>query len=119
MLVVDDISAIRVLADAILGNDGTTVFQASDGEEAISLARDESPDVILLDIAMPGLSGIEVLRRLRADPETQDIPVIIVTALAHSELAEQATSMGANDLIEKPFRPAELRLVVDKWTTKA
>ena len=116
VLVVDDVPSMRALAEAVLTNPGTTVIQASDGEAAISSAREVGPDIILLDLAMQGLNGVETLRRLRSIPETRDIPVVIVTALAHSELAQQAITAGANDLIEKPYRPAELRFIVDKWT---
>lgn len=115
VLVADDVEGIRKLAAAVLTSAGINVVEADNGADTISIATAQRPDLILLDLAMPGLDGTEVLRELRRSPETQDIPVVIVTALAHSELAQQAMTAGANDLIEKPFSPTQLRTVVDRW----
>ena len=119
VLVVDDITGIRRLIEAVLAGPNTTVIQASGGEDALLMAQQHIPDVILLDLAMPGMNGTEILSQLRNSPETHHIPVVIVTALAHSELAQQALNLGANDLLEKPFRPAELRSLVEKWTKRS
>lgn len=119
VLVVDDVAGIRRLIEATLADDNTTIIHAMGGQSAVELALLHVPDLILLDLAMPGMDGAETVRALRSAPETRHIPVVIVTALAHSDLAQQALTLGANDLIEKPFRPAELRLVVDRWTTGA
>lgn len=116
VLVVDDVAGIRLLVAAALADASTVVHQASRGEEALLVARDQNPDLIFLDLALPGMNGVEILSHLRADPETAGIPVVIVTALGHSELARQAIDAGANALIEKPFRPVQLRALLDEWT---
>lgn len=85
------------------------VFVATSGEQALKLAREKQPDVVLLDVVMPGLDGFEVCRRLRADQATADIPVIFVTA--HSNEAEEAAGLdaGAVDFIAKPINPRIVR----------
>ena len=89
-----------------------TVHEADNGTDALALAQEQLPDLIFLDLALPGMTGVEVLRALRSSPETADIPVVIVTALGTSDMARQARDSGATALIEKPFRPAQLRSLV-------
>lgn len=114
VLVVDDVAGIRMLISAALTDPGTEVLQASSGAAALLIAGEELPDLIFLDLALPGMNGVEILRALRSEPRTRDIPVVIVTALGHSELAGQAARAGADGLIEKPFRPAQLRAILEK-----
>src|SRR5205823_10760850 len=81
---------------------------AETGEKALSLARDERPDLVLLDLMMPGLDGLEVCRRLRANDATADIPIVMVTARAEESDAVVGLSVGADDYVKKPFGMKEL-----------
>lgn len=107
ILVVDDIPQNLRLADAILAPQGYAVVTAATGEEALYKVLAEQPDLILLDIVLPGIDGYEVCRRLRADPKTSFLPVVMVTA---SELAEKvkAIEAGADDFVPKPYDAQEL-----------
>ena len=106
VLVVDDEFEIRDLLSKFLTEEGYDVILASNGEEALELAERENPQVILLDILMPGFSGIETCRRLKAAEKTRFIPVIMATALwdTHAEAVEA----GAEDFVTKPFPLEEL-----------
>jgi len=108
VLAVDDQPInLQVLA-AHLTRWGCTVQTAANGDEALGEAKSFEPDVILLDVMMPGQSGFEVLRSLRADPATRDIPVIFLTALAADESKVMGLESGARDYVTKPFNAAEL-----------
>jgi two-component system cell cycle response regulator len=102
ILIVDDIEANRRLLQAKLEAQYHTVFLAEDGERALELARSQSPEIILLDVMMPGMSGFEVCRRLKADPETEHIPVVMVTALSDTEDRVKGLDAGAEDFLTKP-----------------
>ena len=117
ILVVDDIAGIRLLVRAALSGPGFVVQEASTGAEALAMVNEGPPDLILLDLALPGMTGLEVLQQLQGDDRHHTIPVVIVTALAHSEMAAQAIELGATNIIEKPFRPAEIRRLVDQVTS--
>jgi DNA-binding NarL/FixJ family response regulator len=107
VLVVDDLPANREVLEAILAPRGYAVVPASSGEEALEKVRSERPDLVLLDIVMPGMDGYEVCRRLRADERTRLLPVITVTASEDQEKA-RALEAGADDFIQKPLNQAEL-----------
>lgn len=107
VLVVDDDPDLRMLANMQLG-EGFDVIQAEDGEECVRKALTESPDVILLDMMMPGMKGSEVLTALSEDPVTRDIPVIFLSALGTTEDRVQGLESGAVDYIVKPAHPKEL-----------
>ena len=109
VLIVEDSPSVRRLIEVSIRPLGVTVIEAEDGIEGLDVARQEIPDVILLDIGLPGIDGWEVLRELRADTRTADISVIIVTAHAQPEIAAAAERRGADGFITKPFRPRELR----------
>ena len=106
ILVVDDEPVVRGFLRELLTEEGYEVILASNGEEAIDLAKIEDPEVILLDINMPGIDGIEVCKRLKAQEETRYIPIIIVTAL--DDRGFIAYLEGADDFVTKPFNPVEL-----------
>lgn len=108
VLVADDQAALRLLCRVNLELDGMVVIEAVDGHAALRAARSESPDVILLDIMMPGLDGWAVAQALRDDPETRGVPIIFLSAQA--ELASQARGLeiGGVDYITKPFDPVGL-----------
>ena len=108
ILAVDDEPHILKLVAFSLKSGGYEVLEATDGLSAISVAQAEHPDLILLDVMMPALDGYEACRRLKADPATADIPVIMLTA--KTQAAEQTTGReaGAEDYIKKPFTPKDL-----------
>ena len=106
ILVVDDEWELRNLLTEFLTGEGYDVIQASNGEEALELAEKEEPQVILLDVNMPGIDGIEVCRRLKEEDKTRFIPIIMVTALEDRDL--DAFVEGADDFVTKPFSLVEL-----------
>ena len=106
ILVVDDEWELRNLLTEFLTGDGYDVIQASNGEEALELAEKEEPQVILLDVKMPGIDGIEVCRRLKEEDKTRFIPIIMVTALEDRDV--DAFVEGADDFVTKPFSLVEL-----------
>jgi len=106
VLVVDDEWEIRHLLSQFLTEEGYEVILASDGEEAIELAERENPQVILLDILMPGIDGIETCKRLKAEEKTRFIPVIMATALWDRYM--EAIEARAEDVVTKPFNLTEL-----------
>ena len=109
VLIVDDKPSARELLRAILLEQGYTLAFATSGQEALTSAAELSPDVILLDVMMPGLDGFEVCRQLRADPVLAQVPVILITALDDEDSVLQGLEAGADDFISKPFNQAELR----------
>jgi two-component system alkaline phosphatase synthesis response regulator PhoP len=106
ILVVDDELEIRNLLSQFLTEEGYEVILASNGEEAIELAERENPQVILLDIMMPGIDGIETCKRLKAEEKNRFIPVIMATALW--DKYTEAIDAGAEDFVTKPFNLTEL-----------
>ena len=106
VLVVDDEWEIRDMLSRFLTEEGYEVIVASNGEEAIELAERENPQVILLDIMMPGIDGIETCKRLKAEEKTRFIPVIMATALW--DTYAEAIEAGAEDFVTKPFNLAEI-----------
>ena len=112
ILIVDDVSENLHAMMAIL-REQYAVIAATGGEKALELAaRNPQPDLLLLDIQMPGMDGYEVLRRLKADPDTADIPVIFVTALSEAADEARGLKLGAADYISKPVNPDLLHLRV-------
>jgi DNA-binding response OmpR family regulator len=110
VLVVDDERQIRDLLGEFLEREGYEVFLASAGEEAIELAERKIPHAILLDVKMPGIDGIEVCKRLKAEPKTQFIPVIMITGYVDNKMV--AIESGADDFVNKPIDLVELAVRV-------
>jgi adenylate cyclase len=108
ILVVDDTPQNIKVLDAILSPRGYTVVAAGSGAEALQKVQTEAPDLILLDIVMPGMSGYEVAQRLRADPATRFLPIVMVTALGAQEEKVKAIEAGADDFLTKPVNQLEL-----------
>lgn len=108
VLVVDDDPDVCDLVIYKLRKSGYEVRSAADGDEALRAVAAELPDLVLLDVMMPGPSGLEVLGRWRAAPETATLPVILLTALAQESDVETGFALGADDYILKPFSPREL-----------
>jgi DNA-binding response OmpR family regulator len=120
VLVVDDDPSLGLLAQLVLERAGFSVRRAADGPLALeALAEDPLPDLVLLDVMLPRLDGFEVLRRIRADARTKDLPVIMVTSFSRDQDAARGRKLGANDYIVKPLMEADFlqrirRLVKDQ-----
>jgi two-component system, cell cycle response regulator DivK len=112
IVVADDDPVSRGLIRDVLEPQSYEVFEASNGEEALTMIAETRPDLVLLDIQMPVLDGYEVLKKLRADVRFRDIPVAIVTALAMAGDRERALSVGSNAYITKPISVSALRAQV-------
>jgi DNA-binding response OmpR family regulator len=108
VLVVDDDPVILELLRINFEIEGFEVLLATDGEEGLAKARDETPDVVLCDIMMPRLDGIELVTRLRDDPRTAHLPVVLLSAKAQKVEVDRGLAAGAEDYVTKPFDPLEL-----------
>ena len=106
ILVIDDKDSNRKLLEVFVQADGYQTVAATDGETGIAMAISEQPNVILLDLMMPGLDGFEVVRRLKSNPETASIPVIVVTALYDIASRQRLGVWGSTEILRKP---------VDRW----
>lgn len=109
VLVCDDEPYIVESVSYVVRKAGFEVRAAEDGETALDMARRDKPDLIFLDIMMPGIPGDEVCRRLKADPATRGIYVVILTARGQEEDERRAMEMGADEFMTKPFSPRKLR----------
>lgn len=112
ILVVDDVASNVLLLKVLLQKEKYNILTASDGEEAITKAKELHPHLILLDVMMPGMDGFEVAARLKADPDTKGIPFIFLTALNSTSDIVKGFQAGANDFITKPFNKEELMVRV-------
>ncbi|HET6500088.1 MAG TPA: response regulator [Amycolatopsis sp.] len=108
VLIVDDDADIRDLVAVKLSASGYDVVTAEDGVAGLAAARREHPDVLVSDVMMPGMSGIDVCRELRREPETANLPIILLTARAQDGDVESGFASGADDYLIKPFNPQEL-----------
>jgi len=109
VLVVDDDSTVADVVRRYLERDGYAVQLAGDGETALRLAAEQRPDLVVLDLMLPGIDGLEVCRRLRA---SSDVPVVMLTALGEESDRVVGLQLGADDYVTKPFSPRELALRV-------
>jgi CheY-like chemotaxis protein len=113
VLIADDDEDILALVRATIERSGHEVMAVADGAAALSAMAERRPDLAVLDIAMPELDGLEVLRRLRADDEMRDLPVILLTAQAQAADVERGFATGASAYVRKPFSPRDLATRVD------
>lgn len=118
VLIVEDEPENRLLLNMILDVEGYEVIETEDGPSALAAAAAQAPDLILLDVMMPGMNGFAVFERLRADPGMRRIPVIMLTALAQRTDVERAVEMGVEGYVTKPFEPAELLQAMEKALQK-
>ncbi len=109
ILICEDESSLRELVRAVLGPD-YRFLEAVDGAEALELAHAERPDLVVLDLMLPEVSGFDVLTAMRDDPALRDTPVVVLTAWSH--VRAEAEEKGADRFISKPFEPVELESVV-------
>ena len=112
VLVIDDEAPIRLLCRVNLEAEGMDVLEAADGPTGLEHAREQAPDVILLDVMMPGLDGWRVAEELLEDERTQDIPIIFLTARAEFRDRARGLDIGGVDYVTKPFNPLELAPLV-------
>ncbi len=114
ILVIEDSASVRRLIEVCLRVLNVELSSAEDGISGLAAARASLPEVIVLDIGLPGMDGWEVLGHLRSDDATKNIKVLVLTAHAQPEIAEQAALGGADEFMTKPFRPTELRERIEK-----
>jgi DNA-binding response OmpR family regulator len=108
VLLVDDDPQLLLLISTTLGTSDFDLLEASDGEQALQVARRDHPDLVLLDVTMPGLDGFEVCRQLKSSPETTSIKVVMLTARGTDADRARGREVGADDYFAKPFSPIQL-----------
>jgi DNA-binding response OmpR family regulator len=113
VLVIDDEAPIRLLCRVNLEAEKMDVVEAADGERGLELARTEKPDIVLLDVMMPGMDGWQVAERLFETQETSQIPLVFLTARAELRDRARGLELGGVDYITKPFNPVELASIVE------
>ena len=114
ILVVDDSPMIRRIVGQILAECGHTVLWAENGQLGYEMAKEQKPDLIIMDIEMPVMDGIEATSRIKADPETSGIPVTIFTSLGSEEDIKRAREAGGQGFLNKPICKEELEAAIDK-----
>lgn len=117
LLIADDEDGVRSLVRMTLEADAYLILEARDADEALALAREERPDLMFLDVMMPGESGVEVCRALKADPRTAGITIVMLTAQAQDRDREDGLAAGADDYFTKPFSPVNLLSKVEEVFT--
>ena len=115
LLLVEDNEDNRIIYSTVLRHIGYVVVEAHDGNEAVAAARREKPDLILMDISIPGMDGWEATRVLRADEATRHIPIIALTAHALPDDRERAQAVGFNAYLAKPIEPRAVAAEVERW----
>jgi DNA-binding response OmpR family regulator len=113
ILVADDDEDIMNLVCIRLERAGYDCMRARDGDEALNLAFEQTPDLCVLDVVMPYRSGFEVVEAMRNDPRTRDVPVVMLTATAQDRDRARGLALGADTYLTKPFNPAELEERID------
>ena len=119
VLVIEDNELNLKLLNDLLEYQGYTVITTRLGEPALGLARQYKPDLILMDIQLPDISGIEATQRLKNDQQTRAIPIIAITAFAMSGDQARILASGSDAYLSKPFNVAEFLRLVEQWTTRA
>jgi DNA-binding response OmpR family regulator len=116
VLVVDDNQDVRELIVHILNADGFHVYAAVDGENALAILNSNPVDLVLLDVMMPGMSGLDVLKEIRtgSNKKIREVPVMMITAMSSTDDVDQALAIGANSYVVKPFRGTTIREKVRK-----
>ena len=119
VLVVEDSPVIQRLIDVCLRPSGFETIQCTDGPSGLAAAGEYSPDLVILDVGLPGMDGWEVLQAIREQSETSHFVVLVLTAHAQEETRQMADESGANAFLTKPFRPTELREMVARLVGQA
>jgi two-component system, cell cycle response regulator DivK len=115
ILVVDDNEANLRLINAVLRTRGYDLLEARSGEAALEALATQRPSLVLMDVQMPGLSGIDVARTIRAMPALADLPLVAITAMAMKGDREEILAAGFNDYLAKPYKMGELLAIVARW----
>lgn len=118
ILIADDDDSLRLLLQATLRDARYEIMEATGGVQALALREKHQPDLVILDIAMPGLSGLEVCRMIKESPQSAATPVIMLTASGHASDRTQAASVGADEFMAKPFSPLALLSMVERLLAK-
>jgi two-component system, OmpR family, phosphate regulon response regulator PhoB len=108
ILIVDDQAEVRELVEVTLEVEDYEIFTAENGEKAIEIAKTEKPDLIIMDVMMPGIDGLEATRRIKSDPELNNCKIIMLTAKGQKDDVEEGYKSGADEYFTKPFSPLEL-----------
>jgi len=114
VVIADDEPSVRMLVQATIEADGYKVLEASDGDEAWVLIQEHRPSLVLLDVMMPGRTGLEILGSIKSDPDLVDTKVILLTASAQKSDIDAGLIAGADFYLTKPFSPRDLRSKVDE-----
>ena len=117
VLVIEDSASVRRLIEVCLRILDVTISSVSDGTQGLEAIKETDPEVLVLDIGLPGLDGWDVLAQLRDNAETAHLRVLVLTAHAQPEMADKAAQGGADAFMTKPFRPSDLREQVEKLLT--
>src|SRR5216117_2758631 len=112
ILIVDDVQTQQEMMRATVADLGHTCVFANDGEQALNMAKSEKPNLVLLDVVMPRVDGFQVCRRIKKDPETAHIPIILVSSKSEESDKFWGIKQGASDYIAKPFQPETLTAAV-------
>ncbi|MDP9242933.1 MAG: response regulator [Actinomycetota bacterium] len=118
ILIVEDHPTMREAMRMVLEHEGFVIREAADGSAAIAMAREQPPDLVFLDLNIPGMTGAEVLKNLKGDPATASVRVIIVTATGEEE-RDHVLSLGADEFFTKPFSPLALLRTVERVLSAA
>lgn len=115
VLIVDDDPTLRLLVKATLQDEQVTLVEAATGAQALNLVYQINPDLVILDVSLPDMSGLHVCRRLRANPVTRRLPVIMLSAHGQPNDREQGLAAGADAYLGKPFSPLQLLQLCDSF----
>lgn len=118
VMVVEDNEKNRKLMRVVLKAKGFSVIEATTGEEALNILKDQKPDIILMDIQLPGIDGLTLARQIKANAVTKDIPIVAVTAYAMKGDEQKVLDSGCDAYISKPINTQELPLIVEKYIKK-
>lgn len=118
VMVVEDNEKNRKLMRVVLKAKGYNVIEATTGEEALTILKKQKPDIILMDIQLPGIDGLTLVKQIKADTTTKDIPIIAVTAYAMKGDEQKILDTGCNAYVSKPINTQELPLVIEKYIKK-
>lgn len=118
ILIVEDNEDVVAFLKDLLGTPGYNTVVATDGKQAVDMASEHLPDLIMMDIVLPEMNGLEAARRIRLNPQCQSIPILAVTARVLPKAREQCLQSGCNDYISKPFSPKQLLSRIQKLLQK-
>jgi len=119
VMVVEDNEKNRKLMRVVLKAKGYNIIEAATGEEALNLLKNQKPDIILMDIQLPGIDGLTLIKQIKASVITKDIPIIAVTAYAMKGDEQKILDTGCNAYVSKPINTQELPLIVEKYIKKS